>query len=585
MKLSLTHLPILALDCQTTGSSPETGTILEIGWAIMRGIDEDLSPRIESYLLALPEGAVLPRRVSAVTGITTKDLWDAHPSGEIWGRLYENALEVSAAAGLHLCPVVSHYSRFEEPFLSRLHRDHASGIPFPFTLICTHEIAKRLLPDLPRRGLRAVAGYFGHSLGEMRRSAEHVSATMHTWKKLAGLLESECGVRTLDDLQKWLAETPGCRRTGRKYPMERNLRLRLPDQPGVYRMLRTNGDVLYVGKADSLKRRVNSYFQKRSNHAEHILEMLSQARNLEVTITGSALEAALLESDEIKRLSPQYNISLRPRARTLEFCSPDLRDFSVAVDDSHPVGPLPSREPRSFSIIMGLLNGDANLNPDNSMMTEVLHIPEAFAPGKDCFVQGFELFSGKHAKFLKNRCPIGALLTLGARLWRDRAEKNGNIAEPSEAAAEQPEENDTSGHTADAGEWTPDAVAAALEGIILRSAWLMRRARWFAILSESALKWGEHRAGGQETHRVFIERGAIVNRENASKRPGIPGPPAVRISFRDKQRCFDLPAYDRMRVLTTEIRRILVRGGEITVFPAPEAQLSAEKLRKTLSWI
>ena len=109
-------------------------------------------------------------------------------------------------------------------------------------------------------------------------------------------------------------------------------------------MLRSNGDVLYVGKARSLKRRINSYFQKKSSHAEHILEMLSQAADIDVTDTGSALEAAILENDEIKRLSPPYNKALRSRDRQLWFCDRSLTSFSGRPDDIHTVGPLPSRE-------------------------------------------------------------------------------------------------------------------------------------------------------------------------------------------------------------------------------------------------
>ena len=81
----------------------------------------------------------------------------------------------------------------------------------------------------------------------------------------------------------------------------RDVRLALPDGPGVYRMLRISGDVLYVGKATSLHHRVNSYFRKQKGIHERTLEMLSQARDLSFVVTESPLEAALLEPDEIKR--------------------------------------------------------------------------------------------------------------------------------------------------------------------------------------------------------------------------------------------------------------------------------------------
>ena len=80
-------------------------------------------------------------------------------------------------------------------------------------------------------------------------------------------------------------------------------------------MLRANGDILYIGKAASLRQRVNSYFQTCRRHAEHTLEMLSQAVGLEVTPTASALEAALLEYGEIKRVCPPYNKALQEGRR------------------------------------------------------------------------------------------------------------------------------------------------------------------------------------------------------------------------------------------------------------------------------
>ena len=62
--------------------------------------------------------------------------------------------------------------------------------------------------------------------------------------------------------------------------MPRDKRLSLPDEPGIYRLLRSNGEVLYVGKASSLKKRVNSYFQKQRRISERTLEMLTQAQDL-----------------------------------------------------------------------------------------------------------------------------------------------------------------------------------------------------------------------------------------------------------------------------------------------------------------
>jgi excinuclease ABC subunit C len=84
----------------------------------------------------------------------------------------------------------------------------------------------------------------------------------------------------------------------------------LPDAPGVYRMLNAAGDVLYVGKAKSLKKRVTSY-ALRGNHNERISRMIAETAEMLFLTTESESEALLLESNLIKRLKPRYNVSYR----------------------------------------------------------------------------------------------------------------------------------------------------------------------------------------------------------------------------------------------------------------------------------
>src|SRR5512142_1474913 len=84
----------------------------------------------------------------------------------------------------------------------------------------------------------------------------------------------------------------------------------LPDAPGVYRMLDAKGDVLYVGKAKSLKKRVASY-AKSGGHTERIARMICETADMLFVTTASEVEALLLESNLIKRLKPRYNVSYR----------------------------------------------------------------------------------------------------------------------------------------------------------------------------------------------------------------------------------------------------------------------------------
>ena len=84
----------------------------------------------------------------------------------------------------------------------------------------------------------------------------------------------------------------------------------LPRKPGVYRMIGADGEVLYVGKARSLRSRVAAYTQP-TRLATRLIRMVSATRTMEFSVTGSEAEALLLENNLIKRFRPRFNVLLR----------------------------------------------------------------------------------------------------------------------------------------------------------------------------------------------------------------------------------------------------------------------------------
>jgi DNA polymerase-3 subunit epsilon len=541
----LSQLEVLVVDCQATAAAPR-GHLLEIGW----GRVSNTVTYPHACLIALPDGEQIPPAVSRITGISQNMMRAAVDPLLAWRALSGQAASLTQQPA----PTVIHFARFEQPFLRTL----AAGV-FPLDVICTRDIARRLLPYLPRCGLRALAGYFGRAVGALRRSAEHVEATAFVWQELARLLETK-GVSTWGALHDWLAEPVEPTRPRRRvWPMPRDVRLSLPCAPGIYRMLRTDGSVLYVGKAASLHHRVNSYFRKQNGVPERLLEMLSQARAISFDVTPSPLEAALFEPDEIKRHRPPYNVALTIQDRALWFTSPDLSARSPEPSPRCPLGPFASTE--TLDQFVALAWGDC------AALTS-----GPWRPDDGTFTAGYDRLCAAHPELSRvDVSTCSKLLRLGTRLWRE-GRRDRDV-----------DEDDTNETRRGLTAWTPEFVQVSLERLALRAALARRRAIWLTWLFDSSVVWREPVDRGARL--IVIENGDVVlsGTVDANATPLIP--PGFRRPVTARREAFTLGSFDRLRVLTTELKRLIAAGAPVALRLGAGPALDESRLASALWWV
>ncbi len=540
MSGSLSALQVLVIDCQASGATPAHGDLLEMGWAVADGSGTRLAPR--AHWLRPGSDRPVSRAVKKLTGWDESCLESAIDADEAWARVRgESADARDARTGA--IPTVIHFARFELPFLHDLHARSGADAPFPLDVVCLHAVAVRLFPGLPRRNLRALAGHLGHSPELMRRAHGHVDASAFIWRALLPKLE-EAGVRTWEELKVWLeAPSPSSRGRNAKrvFPLPTARRKELPDAPGVYRFLRPNGDVLYVGKAMSIKKRVASYFTGRSA-IERTLEMLSQAHDIAVTETASPLEAALLETDEIKRLDPPYNVQLRGRERSAWFADLTWSTTLPATDAEHPVGPLPSAGAlRGIAAMRSLLEG---AEPDDGLRAAAVGVPLAFVPDAALFDEVWRAFAAEQ---------LGGHAPARTRILRA-------------AARIVPREKDEDEDTPDG--WDAATVRRHLERTLVGEGLLVRRARLLGLLCHAKVTFREPRGACSCGRRLVFVEGQLVERHDLDEGEPLPdrsGPAPRPPSRAARLAAFDAARYDRLRVLATELRRIVDQGGDVTV--------------------
>ena len=541
----LAQLEVLVVDCQATAAAPR-GHLLEIGWARV----SNTVTHAHACLIALPDGEQIPPAVTRITGISEHMMRSAVDRRHAWSQLSDQAASLTQQPA----PTVIHFAQFERPFLRTL----ATGV-FPLDVICTRDIARRLLPNLPRCSLRALAGYFGRAVGALRRSGDHVEATAFVWQQLVCLLERN-GVSTWSALHDWLVAAVKPTRSRRHvWPMPRDVRLSLPHAPGIYRMLRTDGSVLYVGKAASLHHRVNSYFRRQNGVPERLLEMLSQARAISFDVIPSPLEAALREPDEIKRHRPPYNVALTIHHRALWFASPDLSARSREPSPHCPLGPISSTETLDQFVALARRDRAALMSGP-------------WVPDDDTFTAGYQRLCAAHPELWRvDGSDSAKLVRLGTRLWRE-GRRDRDV-----------DEDDANETRRRVTVWTPEFVQVSLEWLALRAALARRRAIWLTRLFDSSVIWRE--PGDSWARLIVIENGEVVFSGAIDANATPPIPPGCRRSMPARREAFSLASFDRLRVLTTELKRLMAAGAPVALRLGVGPALDESRLASALWWV
>jgi len=307
--------------------------------------------------------------------------------------------------------------------------------------------------------------------------------------------------------------------------------------------------------------------------------MLSQACDIDYTNTDSAIEAAVLETDEIKRHSPPYNIALKHGDREIGFSTRDFINQALNPDKIKIIGPLPSPDTLvPLSLLSELL---ATRQAQTEDVSAALNIPDEYAPALLVFREGLAEFFQRYETELRSNSAYRNFIRLGAMFWKKRlGESDEAILEEEDLIEEGIDEIED-----EEWEWTPDAVANAVESVVRRCVHLIRRARWFCLISESSLVWERGYKEKPDRNFLVFHKGKLVEKGGLNDGEDSPVPPGYQRSTVLRQQSYDVATYDRMRVVTTEIRRVLSEGREVELCLRPNTVLKNKSLKRFLLWV
>ncbi|MCS6989616.1 MAG: DEDD exonuclease domain-containing protein [Chloroherpetonaceae bacterium] len=333
------------IDVETTGGANPANRVIEV--SALKTRRGDIIGELTTLLN--PE-IPISYFITQYTGITNEMARHAPKAKEILPALLELIGE---------SVFVAHNAAFDFAFVNfELERNGFE--PLRNRSLCTVRLARRLLPKRLKKNLGDLAAYFGIEISARHRARGDSEATLGVLYKLIEIAEEKHRVEHLDELLS-LQYKP--MRVFKREP--KHVRLlrettlpNLPAKPGVYFFYSERGELLYVGKSKNLKSRVSSYFADAERKADKVKELTMTLRRIEWQVTGSELEALLLESKLIKRHKPRYNALLKryksyPFLRLTNHAFPRLEiAMEIENDGAEYFGPFQSLETARLAFAM-----------------------------------------------------------------------------------------------------------------------------------------------------------------------------------------------------------------------------------------
>ncbi len=298
-KVNSPNIPIkdaefCVVDVETTGLSPSRNGIIEIGIVKVSKLKI-----VDTYHSFINPGKDIPFYITQLTGITNEDVYDAPFFEDVADEISEFFSETILSG---------HNLSFDFSFLRK--EFNYCGMEQPHNdQLCTLKLARRLYPALKSKSLSSVARYLNLRNKNAHRALDDAEVTAKALIKMIKTLEEIHEITSVSEVlnfQKIPKSAPDKIKIKKQLSNELAI---LPDSPGVYYFLNSKKEIIYIGKAKSLRNRVRSYFN--STAPRKAKKIVKQASHLKIEITNSELTALLMEAETIKMLNPRHNFQLK----------------------------------------------------------------------------------------------------------------------------------------------------------------------------------------------------------------------------------------------------------------------------------